>query len=85
VSGLDRLGMKMLVKPECRLPMLNAVVVPEGVNEAEIRKRLLEGFHIEIGAGLGPLAGKILRVGLMGHTTRPHNVDRLINAMKAVF
>ena len=75
-------------KPGCRmpmqrLPMLNAVKVPEGVDEAAVRKVLLEDHDIEIGAGLGPLAGKVWRVGVMGHTARPENIDRLLGALKA--
>jgi alanine-glyoxylate transaminase/serine-glyoxylate transaminase/serine-pyruvate transaminase len=68
----------------CRLPMLNAVCIPEGVDDAEIRTRLLSEYKIEIGGGLGPLAGKIWRIGLMGHTARPENVDKLIQALAAV-
>lgn len=84
VAGLAGLGLQMLVEPAARLPMLNAVKIPHGIDEAEVRRRLLEEHNIEIGAGLGPLAGKIWRVGLMGHTARPANVDRLLDALKAV-
>ena len=62
--------------------MLNSVRVPDGVDEASVRIRLLKDFHIEIGAGLGPLAGKIWRIGLMGHTAHRENVDRFLEAMK---
>jgi alanine-glyoxylate transaminase/serine-glyoxylate transaminase/serine-pyruvate transaminase len=82
VSGLESLGLSLLVEPACRLPMLNAVRVPEGVDEAAVRSRLREEFKIEIGAGLGPLAGKIWRVGLMGHTAREENVERLLAALR---
>jgi len=82
VAGLKELGLEMLVAPEYRLPMLNAIRVPEGVDEAGVRKTLLEKHHIEIGAGLGPLAGQIWRVGLMGHTAWPENVDRCLSAFK---
>lgn len=81
VSGLEKLGLSLIVDPAARLPMLNAVGVPDGVDEALVRKRLLEEFDIEIGAGLGPLAGRIWRIGLMGHTARPENVDRLLEAL----
>jgi alanine-glyoxylate transaminase/serine-glyoxylate transaminase/serine-pyruvate transaminase len=84
VAGLETLGLSMLVAPESRLPMLNAVRVPEGVDEAAVRARLLKEFDIEIGAGLGPLAGKIWRIGLMGHTARAENVDRLLDALKKI-
>ncbi len=82
VEGLRSLGLDMLVAPEFRLPMLNAVKIPEGLDEASVRKRLLAEEDIEIGAGLGPLAGKIWRIGLMGHTARKANVDRLIGALR---
>ena len=62
--------------------MLNAVNVPAGIDEVSVRKRLLVEHDIEIGAGLGPLAGKIWRIGLMGHTARPHNVERLLSALQ---
>jgi len=84
VVGLEALGLSLLVAPESRLPMLNAVRVPEGVDEAAVRFRLLKEFDIEIGAGLGPLAGKIWRIGLMGHTARGENVDRLLDALKKI-
>jgi alanine-glyoxylate transaminase/serine-glyoxylate transaminase/serine-pyruvate transaminase len=64
--------------------MLNAVKIPEGVDDAAVRKRLLSECAIEIGAGLGPLAGRIWRIGLMGHTAREENVERLIAALKKV-
>ncbi len=84
VAGLKELGLTMLVDPEYRLPMLNAVGVPDGVDEAAVRKALRERHKIEIGAGLGPLAGKIWRIGLMGHTARPESVTRLLEALKSV-
>ena len=65
--------------------MLNAVKIPEGVQEAAVRKTLLEQYDIEIGAGLGPLAGRIWRIGLMGHTARPENVTRVLDALPAAF
>lgn len=81
VVGLEARGLTLPVAPESRLPMLNAVSVPPGIDEAAVRRRLLEEHRIEIGAGLGPLAGKIWRIGLMGHTARPENVDRLLRAL----
>lgn len=84
VTSLDGLGMKMLVDEDYRLPMLNAVVIPEGVDEAAVRVKLLADYDIEIGAGLGPLAGKIWRIGVMGHTARIENIERLTGALKAV-
>ena len=84
VSGLAELGLEMLVAPECRLPMLNAVRVPGGVDEAAVRQKLRMDHLIEIGPGIGPLAGKIWRIGLMGHTARPENVDRLLSALNTI-
>ena len=82
VAGLEEMGLEMLVAPEYRLPMLNAVKIPAGVNEASVRAALRKTHKIEIGAGLGPLAGKIWRIGLMGHTARIENVQRLLSALK---
>ncbi len=82
-AGLENLGLGLLVEEPYRLPMLNAVTVPAGVDEAAVRRRLLETDDIEIGAGLGPLAGKIWRIGLMGHTAREENVDRVLSALAA--
>ncbi|MDH3585192.1 MAG: hypothetical protein OER86_13355, partial [Phycisphaerae bacterium] len=84
VVGLERLGLEMLVEPASRLPMLNAVKIPSGVDEAAVRAELLRDHAIEIGAGLGPLAGKVWRIGLMGHTARPENVERLLAALSQV-
>ena len=84
VRELAKLGMEMLVEPAYRLPMLNTVKVPAGVDEAAVRIRLRKEHHIEIGAGLGPLAGQIFRIGLMGYNARPEIVDRLIAALKTV-
>ena len=64
--------------------MLNSVRVPAGVDEAAVRKALLVEHKIEIGAGLGTLAGKIWRIGLMGHTARAENVDRFLAALDRV-
>lgn len=80
-SGLNKLGFEPLVDASCRLPQLNAVVIPEGLDEAAIRKRLLNEFQIEIGAGLGPLAGKIWRIGLMGDSATKTHVDALLAAL----
>jgi alanine-glyoxylate transaminase/serine-glyoxylate transaminase/serine-pyruvate transaminase len=82
VNGLKELGLTMLVEEPWRLPMLNAVCVPDGVNELSVRQRLRNEFKIEIGGGLGPLAGKIWRIGLMGHTAKGENVDRLLLALR---
>jgi alanine-glyoxylate transaminase/serine-glyoxylate transaminase/serine-pyruvate transaminase len=84
VKGLKKMGLRMLVDEPFRLPMLNAVYCPEGVDESSLRKRLRNEFKIEIGGGLGPLAGKIWRIGLMGHTARKENVTRLLQALKTL-
>lgn len=83
VDGLQVLGLEMLVAPEYRLPMLNSVKVSQGIDEAGVRMKLLKEHQIEIGAGLGPLAGKIWRIGVMGHTARIENIDRLLSALKS--
>lgn len=81
VQGLGRLGLEMLVAPEWRLPMLTAVKVPGELDVSALHRRLLEEERIEIGTGLGPLAGKIWRIGLMGHAARPENVERVLEAL----
>lgn len=84
VDGLQQLGMEMLVEKPFRLPMLNTVKCPKDIDELAIRRRLLDEFKIEIGGGLGPLAGKVWRIGLMGHTARKKNVTRLLAALKTI-
>jgi len=81
-TGLEKLGLELLVAPSHRLPELTTVRVPAGVDEAGIRKALLERYGIEIGGGLGPLAGQIWRIGLMGHTARLRNVATLLGALE---
>lgn len=81
-AGLQTMGLALLGDDDgARLPQLNPVVVPEGVDEAGVRRALLDDHGIEIGAGLGPLAGKIWRIGLMGASSRPEAVDRLLEAL----
>ena len=75
------LGLELLVDEPYRLPQLTSVGVPEAVDEAAFRRQLLERFGIEIGGGLGPLAGKIWRVGLMGETCREENVKLFLSAL----
>lgn len=84
VAGIEAMGLSMLVPEEERLPMLNAVVIPEGANDLKVRKTLLNEFNIEVGGGLGELAGKIWRVGLMGHSSNKQNVFLFISALEAV-
>jgi alanine-glyoxylate transaminase/serine-glyoxylate transaminase/serine-pyruvate transaminase len=83
-AGLADLGWEFLVDEPYRLPELNTVVVPEGVDEALLRRRLLAEHRIEVNGGLGALAGKILRIGLMGYNARVENAERLVGAIKAV-
>jgi len=80
-SGLADRGLSLLPASSDRLWSLNAVRVPDGVNEAAVRAAILGRHHIEIGAGLGPLAGRIWRVGLMGSGATERNVDRLLAAI----
>jgi alanine-glyoxylate transaminase/serine-glyoxylate transaminase/serine-pyruvate transaminase len=82
ISELEQIGIQMLVEKKSRLPMLNSLIIPDGVNDGEIRSRLLNEYQIEIGGGLGPLTGKIWRIGLMGETAREENIIRLIDALK---
>lgn len=84
VSGLAALDLHMAVDAEWRLPQLNAVIIPDGVDDAAVRSRLLNEFNLEIGAGLGELAGKQWRIGLMGYGSNPVNVNRCLNALSAV-
>ena len=84
VAGVEAMGLSMLVPPAERLASLNAVVVPEGADDAGIRKALLQQFGLEIGAGLGPLAGKMWRVGLQGHSASERNVLLFLTALEAV-
>lgn len=81
VAGLEALGLDMAVAAECRLPQLNAVRIPDGVDDAALRKTLLEDFNLEIGAGLGALAGKTWRIGLMGHACTAANVTLCLTAL----
>jgi alanine-glyoxylate transaminase / serine-glyoxylate transaminase / serine-pyruvate transaminase len=83
-AGLDALGLSLLPPAGERLWTLNAVKVPDGVDEAAIRRRLLDEFSIEIGAGLGPLAGRIWRVGLMGSGSTLANVLLFLTALERV-
>lgn len=83
-TGLTQLGIKFVVEEQNRLPQLNAVYVPEAVDEARVRQRLLDEYNLEIGAGLGALAGKAWRIGLMGYGARKENVTLCLGALKEV-
>jgi len=80
--GLNDLGLKFLVDKDSRLPSLNAIVIPEGIDDITIRSTLLNSYDIEIGGGLGPFAGKVWRIGLMGYSAHEKHVDRLLSAFK---
>lgn len=81
-AGLEELGFKYLVNEGFRLPMLNAVIIPEGVEEAKVRSRLLNEYNIEVGGGLGKFAGKIWRIGLMGESCTENHVNMLLSALR---
>lgn len=81
-AGLLALGLKYSAKEGCQLPQLNAVFVPAGVEDLPIRKRLLNDFGIEIGGGLGDFKGKVWRIGLMGHNSRPAAVFTVLAALE---
>lgn len=84
-AGLEAMGLNLLVtEPEHRLPVLTTVLVPEGVDDARVRSRLLNEFHLEIGAGLGPFKGRIWRFGLMGYSSQKRNVFLAISALGTI-
>ena len=84
LAGLEALGLELLVEEKFRLPQLNAVVVPQGISEPQVRTDMLDLHGIEIGAGLGDLAGKIFRIGLMGNSSTPQNVKICLTALESV-
>jgi alanine-glyoxylate transaminase/serine-glyoxylate transaminase/serine-pyruvate transaminase len=84
LAGLERLGLTLLVAPSHRLPQLNTVIVPQGIDEARLRADLLTQHGIEIGAGLGDLAGKTVRIGLMGTSATRQNVETCLASLEAV-
>jgi alanine-glyoxylate transaminase/serine-glyoxylate transaminase/serine-pyruvate transaminase len=81
-DGLQSFGIHYLVEELSRLPQLNSVIIPDNLNDEEVRNSLLTNYNIDIGAGLGALAGKIWRIGLMGYTSRKENIENLLSAMK---
>ncbi|GAM64605.1 serine-pyruvate aminotransferase [Vibrio ishigakensis] len=83
-QGLSKLGIEFVVEEEQRLPQLNAVYIPQGIDDAEVRQRLLNNYNLEIGAGLGALAGKAWRIGLMGYGARRENVALCLRALEEV-
>ena len=81
VAGVEAMGLEMLVKPEYRLPTLNTVRIPDGIDDMKVRGYLLKKFNLEIGGGLGALAGKVWRVGLMGYSSSAENVLFFLSAL----
>jgi len=84
VREMRKLELEPAVAESIRAPMINSVKIPEGTDDAKVRQRLYDDFNIEIGAGLGPLKGKIWRVGLMGHGAREENIEILAKALKVL-
>ena len=83
-AGLEAMGMGLLVDPGYRLNPLTTVMVPDGIDDAIVRQKLLNDYNIEIGGGLGELRGKVWRVGLMGESAREVNVFALLSAMEMI-
>jgi alanine-glyoxylate transaminase/serine-glyoxylate transaminase/serine-pyruvate transaminase len=84
VAGVEAMGLSMLVPEGERLTTLNTITIPEGADDLKVRKTLLRDYGIEIGGGLGDLAGKIWRVGLMGHASRQKNVFLFLASLEAI-
>jgi alanine-glyoxylate transaminase/serine-glyoxylate transaminase/serine-pyruvate transaminase len=83
-AGLEAMGLTFIVREADRLPQLNAVSIPAGIDDATVRSRLLKEYNLEIGAGLGALAGKVWRIGLMGYASRAENILLCIGALESV-
>ncbi|HJP12924.1 MAG: alanine--glyoxylate aminotransferase family protein [Nitrospinota bacterium] len=84
-AGVEALGLSMFAQEGDRTPTLNTVSIGEGIDDGEVRKALLNDFNIEIGGGLGPVAGKAWRIGMMGHGARQENVVYLMSALEVIF
>ena len=83
-AGLETMGIEFIVAEQDRLPQLNAVTIPAGIDDAVVRSKLLNDFNLEIGAGLGALAGKVWRIGLMGSASNMKNVEYCLNSLETV-
>lgn len=83
-AGIEAMGLSFTVQERDRLPQLNAINIPPGVDDALVRQRLLDEYNLEIGAGLGALAGKIWRIGLMGHASNRKNILYCLAALESV-
>ncbi|MBL4585419.1 MAG: alanine--glyoxylate aminotransferase family protein [Pseudomonadales bacterium] len=84
-AGVEAMGLAFVVEKNSRLPQLNSITIPEGVDEAKVRGLLLENYSLEIGAGLGALAGKVWRVGLMGESSSRRNVLYFLSSLENTF
>jgi alanine-glyoxylate transaminase/serine-glyoxylate transaminase/serine-pyruvate transaminase len=83
-AGIEAMGLQFAVKKEDRLPQLNAIIIPNGIDDAVVRTQLLQKYGLEIGAGLGEMAGKLWRVGLMGYGSSLRNVLIFLGALETV-
>ncbi|MGD8925525.1 MAG: alanine--glyoxylate aminotransferase family protein [Thioalkalispiraceae bacterium] len=83
-AGLEAMGMSFIVAEQDRLPQLNAVTIPEGADDATVRGKLLQDYNLEIGAGLGALAGKVWRIGLMGSACNMKNIEYCLDSLDKV-
>ena len=83
-AGVEALGLQVLADPQYRLNPLTAALIPEGVDEAVVRRKLITDYNIEIGAGLGDLQGKVWRIGLMGERARESNVFAFLSALERI-
>ena len=83
-AGVEALGLQVLADPQYRLNPLTAALIPEGVDEAVVRRKLITDYNIEIGAGLGDLQGKVWRIGLMGESARESNVFAFLSALERI-
>ena len=84
VNELNILGLELFVDESIRLPMLNSIKIPDDADDVLVRSRLLKEFHIEIGGGLGPLSGKIWRIGLMGEIAKKESIQKLMDAFRNI-
>ncbi|MFQ5468715.1 MAG: pyridoxal-phosphate-dependent aminotransferase family protein [Gammaproteobacteria bacterium] len=83
-AGLEAMGLEFVVNEKDRLPQLNAISIPDGVNDVSVRSQLLKKYGLEIGAGLGVMAGKVWRIGLMGYSSNERNVLLCLSALEEV-
>jgi alanine-glyoxylate transaminase/serine-glyoxylate transaminase/serine-pyruvate transaminase len=83
-AGLEAMGLQLFADAGSRLNQITTFYVPNGIDEAELRKTLLSEYNLEIGGGLGPVAGKILRIGLMSASSQPGNVFACLSALEDV-